>query len=221
MATTAKYLGANLIKHLTGRVSTSTDRAALNMLQVATDGTQQATKFITTDTSTNQGVVKATAFHLGTSGSEDEVTATGAEMSQAFDLSVKAEVLSDATRTGLATDNGKIFFLIRSAGTAYTLPSLSLVTPGWRCRFIIKTATGSVANTITEYATDDTNTIVVNYIAEIEVTNAENAPQNTGCTTITLVHGTAIAGDWVEVTTDGVWWYAYGATKVRSGITLA
>ena len=221
MATTAKYLGANLIKLLTGRVSTSTDRAALNMLQVATDGTQQATKFITTDTAINQGVAKVTALHIGSSGSEVQVNATGAEINQAFDLSAKGEIVL-ATRVLTVADNNKILFLSAVAGFTTTLPVLSTLTAGWRCRIIIKTALTSASYIITETTASDTNKIVTNFIAEAEVTTGANGPNNSGHTTITFVNGTNVVGDWVDIECDGSKFYVHGYTGAAAGgITLA
>lgn len=220
MATTARELGRNLMKHLTGRVSTTVDRAALLTLDVATSGTQQATKFITTDSNINQGVVKTSAVHIGVSGSEVEITSSGAEINQAFDLSSKGEVLT-STEALTVADNNKIFFLSAVAGFTTTLPALADVASGWRCRFITKTALTSNSYIITEKASADTDKVATNFIVELEVDDANNGPFNADHATITFVNGINVVGDWVEIETDGVIWYANGLTKLDGGITLA
>ena len=163
MATTAARLGDNLIKLLTGRTTSSTAKAALLTLQVATDGTQEASKFITTDSNVYQGVAKCTQVHVGTSGSETQINATGKEINQAFDLTVKGESLT-ATKVLDAEDNGRIFFLNAIGGFTTTLPALSTVSAGWTCRFIVGT------NPTTEYIIsehgDDTDKMVTNFIHE-------------------------------------------------------
>ncbi len=156
MATTAAALGSMLIKHLSGQI-TSTMKSAFNMLNVTTDGTQEATKFITTDSNTNQGIVKTTAFHLGSSGSEIQVTATPKEINEQADASARGLVLT-TTKAVEETDNNKVFFLNAAGGFTVTMPKLSEVANGWRCKFIVKTAP-STAYIITEDATVDTNKI--------------------------------------------------------------
>ncbi|KKK95290.1 hypothetical protein LCGC14_2674320, partial [marine sediment metagenome] len=125
MATTAAALGSMLIKHLSGQI-TSTMKSAFNMLNVTTDGTQEATKFITTDSNTNQGIVKTTAFHLGSSGSEIQVTATPKEINEQADVSARGVAIA-ATKNVEETDNNKVFFLNAAGGFTVTMPKLSEV----------------------------------------------------------------------------------------------
>ena len=218
MATTAARLGDNLIKLLTGRTTSSLTKAALLTLQVATDGTQEATKFITTDTNINQGVAKVTALHVGTSGSEVQVNATGAEINQAFDLSAKGESVV-ATNVLTVADNGKIFFLNAIGGFTTTLPALSTVSAGWTCRLIVGT------NNTTEYILsehgDDTDKMVTNFIHELDVDAGQDGVYNADHTTLDFVANTSKIGDWVEVETDGAVWYINGCTADDGAITVA
>lgn len=56
--------------------------AQLNRTAVTTPGTQEASKAIVNDANSNQGIAKVTALHIGTSGSETQVTATAAELNK-------------------------------------------------------------------------------------------------------------------------------------------
>lgn len=218
MATNASHLGTNLLRHLTGRV-TSSIKAAMTMLDVATDGTQEATKYILTDSNISQGVMKVTGLHLGTSGSEDQITATGAEFNQAFDLDTKGEVVTD-TRILTVADHNKVMFLSDLSGFTMTLPLMSTLYAGWRIRIIIKTTATSNGYIVSENGSDN-NIIVTNNIVELEVDTADNAPSNTGHTTITLVNGKAVLGDWIDVECDGTKFYVHGMTNVDAAVTLA
>lgn len=218
MATNASHLGTNLLRRLTGRV-TSSMKAAMGMLDVATDGTQEATKFILTDSNVSQGVMKVTGLHLGTSGSEDQISATGAEFNQAFDLDTKGEVVTD-TRILTVADHNKVMFLSDLSGFTMTLPLISTLFAGWRIRIIIKTTATSNGYLVTENGSDN-NVIVTNNIVELEVDTGDNAPSNTGHTTITLVNGSAVLGDWLDIECDKTKFYVHGMTNVDGGITLA
>ncbi len=188
------------------------------MLQVATDGTQQATKFITTDTAINQGVAKVTELHIGTSGSEVQVNATGAEINQAFDLSAKGESVI-TTNVLTVADNGKIFFLNLAAGFTSTLPALSTVSAGWTCRFIVKT-NPTTAYIIASNAAE-TDKMVINFIHELDVAAAQDGTYSAAADTLDFVANTALIGDWIEVETDGTSWFINGCTADDGGITVA
>lgn len=89
---------------LTGVTPTEFD-----FLDGATVGTQVASKAVIADTNINIGVTKVTALHIGTSGTEtqvtstaaelnilDGVTATAAELNFASDVSVQTETITAA-----------------------------------------------------------------------------------------------------------------------------
>lgn len=58
----------------------SISQTELDYLDGVTAGTQVAGKAVIADSNVNIGVVKATALHIGASGSETQVTSTGAEL---------------------------------------------------------------------------------------------------------------------------------------------
>jgi len=60
--------------------SASMDETDLEKLDGITNGTQAAGKCVVADSNVNTGVAKVTGLHIGTSGSETEVTATPAEI---------------------------------------------------------------------------------------------------------------------------------------------
>ena len=217
MATTAAALGSILVKHLTGQI-TSTMKSAFRMLNVATDGTQEATRFINTDSNTNQGDPKFTELHIGASNSEVQVNATGKEIDQAFDLSSKGESLI-TTRVLDVDDNGKIFFLNLAAGFTTTLPKLATVDAGWTCRFIVATDP-TTSYIISEHA-DDTDKLKTNFIAELDVDATQDGTVDQDHKTLSFVGTTAKIGDWIEIETDGVVWYIHGQTADDGGITVA
>lgn len=213
MATTGSHTGSTLIRHLTGQI-TSTIAAAFKMLNVATDGTQEATSFINTDSNVNQGVAKFTQLHIGASSSETQVDATGAEINQAADGSARGVVLI-TTKAVEATDNNKIFFLDLVGGFTVTMPALSEVFSGWQCKFLVKTAP-TTAYIITE---DDTDKVVTNSDTGVVLT-ATDSPASTGHTFYNFVASQAIVGDWCVWETNGVNWFVYGRSNVFAGLTV-
>jgi hypothetical protein len=118
-----------------------------------------------------------------------------------------------ATRTVLASENNKTFFLNAATEFVTTLP---LPFNGARYRFVVTAAPSGA-----DY------TIVSNGAAEIilgSVHSAASAAGDTettpGATTITFASGQAVAGDWVEVVSDGTNWYAHAFTAVDAGVTF-
>ncbi len=217
MATVGSNLGGILIKHCTGRI-TSTMRAAFRMLNVATDGTQEATKFINTDANTNQGIAKATALYIGASASEVQVNATPKEINEAADVSARGLALT-TTKAVEETDNNKVFFLNAVAGFTVTMPKLSEVAKGWRCKFIVKTAPSGTADyVITEDGTADTDKVHSACDSADVVSTTDSAGSATH-TFINFVDGSSVAGDFCLWETDGTNWYVYGKSSVTAGIT--
>jgi hypothetical protein len=78
---------------LNALAGTGLSAAELGFLNGATAGTQVASKAVVADANVNIGVVKATAFHLGASGSETQVTSSAAELNKLDGvLSTAAEI---------------------------------------------------------------------------------------------------------------------------------
>ena len=215
MATNASHLGSMLLRHIGGRLN-STVTAAFKMLNVATDGTQQATKFILTDANINQGVMKVTALHLGTSGSEVQINATAAEINQGADMSSRGETLA-ATEVLTAADNGKVLFLNHATEFQTTLPLLSTIGIGWHCKFLVGAAPSSASYTVIENASDN-NKIILKGITETETDDDSEAVESAGCSTLTVKDGIAVVGDWFDVFSDGTSWFVTGNTLADGGM---
>ena len=149
----------------------------------------------------------------------DGVTATTLEINQACDVSSLGELLT-GTETMTVADNGKRFFLDAAGGFTTKLPALGNVAAGWHCRFIVKAAPSGGTYVITEATSVDTDKIATNGINELEVDTNDDGPSSATHTTLTFADGVAVAGDWIEVDSDGTKWYVTGQTKVDGGITL-
>ena len=76
------------------------DASELAVLNGVVAGTQAAGLAVVADSNVNTGISKITALHIGTSGSETEVTATAAELNNAADVSARVQEL---TATGTVT----------------------------------------------------------------------------------------------------------------------
>ena len=98
-----------------------------DVLQGATAGTQVAGKAVVADANVNTGVVKATALHIGTSGSETQVTSTAAE------LNILDGVTATTSEVNFAADASAQTETITAAGALSVLlktSSLALVGAG-------------------------------------------------------------------------------------------
>jgi len=222
MATTASKLGEYLERHLLNSDNmNSTTKTALAFLNVATNGTAEASKFLTTDSNINQGIAKVTAWHLGTSGSETQINATAAEINQGADMSLKGEIL-ETGETMTAADNGKTFFLSHATEFAVTLPALSTVVKGWHCKFIVGLTPSGADYTITEKASADTDKVVCNGITESETDTNDDGEYSAGATLLTFdATGGCVLGDWVEFHTNGIFWYVRGNAVSDGGIVIS
>jgi len=216
MAQVGADVGALIIKHLPGRM-TSAMRSAFRMLNVGTDGTQEANKFITTDANVNQGIVNVTEMHIGATGSETQMDATPKEINEFADASARGLALI-TTKAVEETDNNKVFFLNLAAGFTVTMPALSEVYAGWSCKFIVKTAP-TTAYIITEDGTADTNSVKGGFDTAVVLT-ASDSPTSGGCTFINFVANQAEVGDWCIWETDGISWFVYGKHNVLAGVTM-
>lgn len=99
----------------------------LEKLDGITNGTQAANKAVVADANVNIGVVKATALHIGASGSETQVTATAAELNYNDIASLGTGAASKAVvldGSGNYTAPAGTWDL--SGATAVTLPSAAI-----------------------------------------------------------------------------------------------
>jgi len=120
------------------------------------------------------------------------------------------EVVS-ATRTLTAAENGKIVILSSATEFVTTLPTAAL---GLRFTFIVGAAPSGASYTVVSDSS-------ANIIKGLQNSVAGDAGDSgTADDTITFVDGQAVAGDKVEVYSDGTSWFAYAISKVAAGVTF-
>ncbi len=138
------------------------------------------------------------------------VTATASEINQYTDESVKTEVVS-ATNVIAASESGKTMFLNSATEFVSTLPAPAL---GLNYRFIVAAAPSGASYTIVTNAS-------ANILKGMQYSAAGDAGDtSTGDDTITFVDGQAVAGDRVDVWSDGTSWFCVAFSKVAAGITF-
>ena len=138
-------------------------------------------------------------------------TFTGPVISENGFLGPIATSTATAASTLTAADSGKTIFLNSATEFVTTLP---LPAAGLRFTFIVKTAPVG-----TSY------TVVTNGFAGIikgQQYNAAGAAGDTGTAddTITFVAGSSVAGDRVELISDGTSWFAYAFCTLAASITF-
>ena len=119
--------------------------AEANVLDGATAGTQVASKVVVADANVNIGVVKATALHIGATGSEIQVNATPAEINNAADVSARTQEL---TVTGAVTAGVQSVELNHATVVIAATIASAVNHPGL---FVVKdtSASGTAAHTLT------------------------------------------------------------------------
>ena len=116
-----------------------------------------------------------------------------------------------AASTLTADDSGKTILLNSTTEFATTLPAPAA---GLKFEFIVVSAPVGASYTVVTNAS-------ANIIVGKQFVSAD-AVGDTGTTddTITFVDGQAVAGDRVELISDGTKWYAYAFSAVAAGITF-
>lgn len=138
--------------------------------------------------------------------------------SKGYDGIDPAEVVT-ATKVLVTADSGSILFLNSATEFTTTLPLVASLTAGWNVEFVVTAAPSGANYVITENASD-TDVIITNGIAELEVDTSDDGPSNTGHTNINFIQAVAIVGDWVRIRFDGTNFFATGQTAADGGITL-
>jgi hypothetical protein len=116
-----------------------------------------------------------------------------------------------AASTLTERDNGTTFFLTSTTEFATTLPAPFL---GANFTFIVAAAPSGASYTVVTGSS-------ANVIKGLQNSVAGDAGDNgTADDTITFVDGQAVAGDKVELVSDGTSWFAYAISKVAAGITF-
>lgn len=116
-----------------------------------------------------------------------------------------------ATKAVSAAESGTTFFLNATTEFVSTLPAPAA---GLNYRFIVVAAPSGASYTVV-------TTGSANIIVGKQFTSAEAAGDTgTADDTITFADGQAVAGDRVDLISDGTKWYAYAFSAVAAGITF-
>jgi hypothetical protein len=133
------------------------------------------------------------------------------------DNAIEGAVESTEVITGAnvitTAESGKVFFLNSATGAAQTLPTVSASTVGLKYKFIISTVPTSGNMTVVTAAADNGSFEGVVDVNSAQVDGGSNI-------TINFVASTCVIGDWVEVMTDGTYWFVTGASTAAGGITF-
>lgn len=119
-----------------------------------------------------------------------------------------------ATRTLAASESGATIFFGHSTEFAMTLPAPFL---GARFRFVCTAAPSGASYTI---VTAGSANIIKGHVLSADLNAASDGDTETsGADTITFVDAKAVAGDWVEVESDGTTWFARAGCAAFDAIT--
>jgi hypothetical protein len=189
----------------------------VTVLEFDSDGNVTRAKGATVPTDADKGYAKGCRFiqtdgTLGTTEYINEGSASSADFNpvRVDGAPADAEIVT-ATNAITAAESGKTFFLDSATEFASTLPAPAL---GLKYTFIVKTAPSGASYTVV-------TTSSANIIKGLQNSVAGDAGDSgTADDTITFVDGQAVAGDKVEVISDGTSWFAYAISKVAAGITF-
>lgn len=140
----------------------------------------------------------------------DGVTATAAQVNAAT-LAASATRAVTTTATITAADHNGVVLLNSATGFVTTLPA---PIAGFKCEVISKLAN-----------TSGNHTIVTATSANVIIGNQNSVAGDAGDSgtaddTISFVANQSVAGDRVELRSDGTSWFAYATSRVAAGITF-
>lgn len=138
------------------------------------------------------------------------VTATAAELNMAADESANSVIIT-AVKAVSAAESGTTFFINNATGFATTLPAPAL---GLRYTFINMTANTSGNHTI---VTTSSANIIAGGLNDMG--GAAGSVLGDG-DTISFVANASLAGDRVDLISNGTTWFLSGATRVATGVTV-
>jgi len=120
-----------------------------------------------------------------------------------------------AAKTLKAEDSGKTFYLNAAAEFATTLPMPAL---GLSFRFIVKAAPSGADYTI---VTANSANIIKGHVLSADLNAAGDGDiETSGADTISFVSAKAVAGDVVELHSDGVNWFSSAKCSLFDAITM-
>ena len=124
-------------------------------------------------------------------------------------------VAVDAAKTIAVSDCGTIFMVTDSgdAGYTITLPTAAAAGKGWWCKFVVASGAlaGDAGDDVIIANGDGNNSMAINYTDDGD-TLGDAAANNIA------FDNTSSRGDFIEVWTDGSFWYAYGLSSAAGGI---
>jgi len=133
------------------------------------------------------------------------VTPTSTELSE----------IVTGTNVIATAESGTVFYLNAAGGFASTLPSVAL---GLHFIFIVQTAPSAGSYTIVAAS----GTPIKGHVLSSDLDAGGDADSETsGVATITIVNAVAVAGDQVELRSNGTNWFVTGKCKVYNAITLS
>ena len=161
---------------------------------------------------TNGIVEKTLRFRKGAVLHVENESGTGVtEVPAATLRALNGSIEITGARTVLASESGSIFYINNATGFITTLPTAAA---GLRYTFINKTANTSGNHTVVSASS-------ANIIKGNQNSVAGDAGDfGTADDTISFVANQSIAGDKVEVFSDGTSWFAYAISKVAAGVTF-
>lgn len=138
-------------------------------------------------------------------------TGTGAVRSATGFLSKDLTESVTATNVITAAESGSVFFLNSATEFVSTLPAPAA---GLHFTFIVVAAPSGASYTVTTNASS-------NIIKGMQLTSADAAGDTgTSDDTVSFVDGQAVAGDMIEVWSDGTSWFIVAKSRVAAGITF-
>lgn len=159
---------------------------------------------------TNFDTVRADSFEIGSTA----ITATAAEINNAADNSANVETVS-ATNVITAAESGKTFFLSSATEFVSTLPAPAA---GLRFSFIVAAAPSGASYTI---VTNASGNVIKGQVFSSDLNAASDGDfETSGGDTITFVDAKSVAGDRVDVISDGTTWFAQCFCSVFDAITI-
>jgi hypothetical protein len=109
-----------------------------------------------------------------------------------------------------------MFSLDNAAGLAITLPTVANAGPGWWCRIVVGTNISSNTVTITAEGT-----LFRGGINELETDDTEDGPSTVANSLITIANGADTIGDYIELYTDGTYWYVSGQSAADGAFAVS
>lgn len=140
----------------------------------------------------------------------DGMTSTAAQLNVAGQAASRTRTITAAGAID-ASDHGKTIFIDNATGFATTLPA---PIAGFKCTLINKTANTSGNHTVVTASSANIIKGNQNSVA------GDAGDSGTADDTISFVANQSVAGDRVQLESDGTSWFAYAVSRVAAGITF-